>query len=194
MNQKILFLSIIGISLTVNGCAPVIIGGAAAVGGSMVQEKGVSGTITDSQISTKIKVALYQVNPDLYHHVNVSVQNAEVMLTGNVMTNEMHLEAVKIAWETKGVKRVIDNIGVAKEASLGLYATDTWVTTQIKTKLLFDSHIQSVNYSIKTVEGIVYVMGVAQDKAELDKVLEIARNIANVKKVVSYVRMLDAKP
>lgn len=193
MKKKCFIIGIASLSLTLSSCAPAIIGGAAAVGGSLVQEKGVSGNITDSQISTKIKVALYQSDPDLYHHVNVSVQNGEVMLTGNVETNEMHLEAVKISWDTKGVKRVIDNMTVAKNATLGLYAQDTWITTQVKTQLLFDQNIQSVNYSIKTVEGNVYLMGLAQDQAELDRVVEVTRHTQGVKKVISYVRLLDER-
>jgi len=194
MKKNYLILGIISLSLSLSACAPAIIGGAAAVGGSIVQEKGVSGSITDSQISTKIKLTLYKSDPDLYHHVNVNVQNGEVMLTGNVPTNEMHLEAIKISWDTKGVKRVIDNMTIAKNATLGLYAKDTWITTQIKAQLLFHQDIQSVNYSIKTVEGNAYLMGLAQNQAELDQVTDIARHTQGVQKVISYVRLLDERP
>lgn len=189
----LILMSTLSAALSLSACAPAIIGGAAAVGTSIVQEKGVSGNITDSQIATKIKVALYQEDPDLYHHVNVTVQNKEVLLTGNVDTNEMHLQAVKISWDTKDVKRVIDNMTVAKEASFGLYAQDTWLTTQIKTQLLFEENIQSVNYSIKTVEGIVYLMGIAQNQAELDEVTNVIRHIEGIKKVISYVRLRDER-
>lgn len=189
----LILMSALSAALSLSACAPAIIGGAAAVGSSIVQEKGVSGNITDSQIATKIKVALYQEDPNLYHHVNVTVQNKEVLLTGNVDTNEMHLQVIKISWDTKGVKRVIDNMTVAKEASLGLYAKDTWLTTQIKTQLLFHQNIQSVNYSIKTVEGIVYIMGIAQNQAELNEVTEAVRHIDGVKKVISYVHSRDER-
>ena len=66
-------------------------------------------------------------------------------------------------------------------------------TTQIKTKLLFNGDVQSVNYSIKTVEAVVYVMGIAQSQSELNLVLETARHVPNVQKVVSYVKMLDTR-
>ncbi|WP_032112888.1 BON domain-containing protein [Candidatus Paracaedibacter symbiosus] len=193
MKKTQLIASLAGLSLILSGCAPAIIGGAAAVGGSIVQEKGVSGNITDSQIATKIKVALYQNDPDLYHHVNVTVQNGEVLLTGNVATNEMHIQAVKISWDTKGVKRVIDNMTVAKQVSASLYAKDTWITTQIKTQLLFEQNIQSMNYSIKTVSGNVYLMGIAQNQAELEEALDIIRHVDGVKKVISYVRLKDSR-
>ncbi|WP_010300046.1 BON domain-containing protein [Candidatus Odyssella thessalonicensis] len=174
------------------GCAPAIIGGGAAVvGGAMVKEKGISGSLSDTQISTKISIALYQKDPELHARVNVNVQNGEVMLTGAVLTNEMHLDAVRIAWETPGVRRVIDNIAISEGASVGVYAKDTWITTQLKSKLLFDKNVQSINYSIKTVSGNVYLMGIAQDHAELSTVINYARNIDGVKKVTSYVRLKD---
>ena len=79
-----------------SGCAPALIGGATVVGGAITKEKGLSGTVEDSRISTQIKLALYQKDPDLHAHVNITVQNSEVMLTGSVPTNEQHLDAVKI--------------------------------------------------------------------------------------------------
>lgn len=188
MNKKSLY--IIALTALISGCAPVIVGGGAAmVGGAVVKEKGVSGSLTDAQIATKIRVALYQKDPDLHHNVNVTVQNSEVMLTGAVPKNEDHLDAVRIAWDVKGVKRVIDNIGVSEGASVGLYAKDAWITTQLKSQLLFDKDIQSVNYSIKTVSGNVYLMGIAQDQTELDRVTDYARHVSGVNKVISYVKM-----
>src|SRR5690606_5857668 len=62
--------------------------------------------------------------------------------------------------------------------------------TKLRTALTFDSEVQSVNYSIDTVEGIVYLLGVAQNQAELNRVTEVARTISDVKQVVSYVRIL----
>ncbi|MBW8309655.1 MAG: BON domain-containing protein [Candidatus Paracaedibacteraceae bacterium] len=190
MKKTMIPLSLI--SFMLGGCAPAIIGGGAAVvGGALVKEKGVAGSLSDTQIATKVSVGLYQKDPDLHARVNVIVQNGEVMLTGAVPTNEMHLEAVRIAWEVKGVKRVIDNIATSEGASVGVYAKDSWITAQIKSQLLFEKNIQSINYSIKTVSGNVYVMGIAQDQQELSTVLDYARHIDGVKKVTSYVHLKE---
>ena len=178
-------------ALVLTACAPAVIGGGAAIGVAATKEKGMSGAWSDTKISSAIEVGLYQKDPDLHRLVSVEVQNGEVLLTGALPTQEMHLDAVKIAWETKGVKRVIDKIGTSEGATLGTYATDTWITTQVKSSMMFDGDIQSRNYTIKTVSGQVYLMGVAQDQQELDKVIELARNTSNVTKVVSYVRLKD---
>lgn len=190
--QKALLLTgIVTCSIVLSGCVPAVVGGGAAVGVAAAKEKGVTGAWNDTRISSAIKLKLYQKDPDLHRVVDVNVQNGEVMLTGAVPNEEMHLDAVKIAWDVQGVKRVIDNIGRSEGASIGTYAQDTWITTQLKSTLMFDGDIQSRNYSLKTVSGQVYIMGIAQNQAELDKVVDHARNTSGVSKVVSYVRMKD---
>lgn len=174
------------------GCVPAVVGGGAAtMGVAATKEKGVAGAWNDTKISSAIKLGLYQKDPDLHRLVDVNVQNGEVLLTGAAPNEEMHLDAVKIAWDCQGVKRVIDNIGRSEGASIGTYTKDTWITTQLKSSLMFDGDIQSRNYSIKTVSGQVYLMGIAQDQEELDKVINHASNTSGVEKVVSYVRMKD---
>lgn len=191
VQKTFLIMGIMTSTAFLSGCVPAVVGGGAAVGAAAVKEKGVTGAWSDTKISTAIKLALYKRDPDLHRLVDVNVQNGEVMLTGAVPKEEMHLDAVKIAWEPHGVKRVIDNIGRSEGASIGTYTQDTWITTQLKSTLMFDGDIQSRNYSIKTVSGQVYIMGIAQDQAELDKVVNHARNTSGVTKVVSYVRMKD---
>ena len=51
--------------------------------------------------------------------------------------------------------------------------------------------VLSINYSIETVNGTVYLLGIAQDDAELVRVIEHARGIENVKRVVSHVVVKD---
>lgn len=188
--QKALLLTgIVGCSIGLSACVPAVVGGGAAVGVAATKEKGVAGAWSDTKISAAIKLGLYQKDPDLHRLVDVNVQSGEVLLTGALPTEEMHLDAVKIAWEPQGVVRVIDNIGKSEGATLGTYTADTWITTQLKSKLMLDGDIQSRNYSIKTVSGQVYVMGIAQDQAELDKVVEHGRNTSGVTQVVSYVRV-----
>jgi osmotically-inducible protein OsmY len=191
MNKKILTATCVLAGVGLSSCAPAVIGGGASIGFAATKEKGFSGAISDTKISSTIKLALYQKDPDLHRLVSVNVQNGEVMLTGALPSEQMHLDAVKIAWEPKGVVRVIDNIGKSEGATFGTYANDTWITTQLKSTLMFDGDIQSRNYSIKTVSSQVYLMGIAQDQKELDKVINHARNTSDVKKVVSYVRLKD---
>ena len=86
---------------------------------------------------------------------------------------------------------MINEIEVTDEGGIGAYARDTAIVTELRSKLLFGKDIQSVNYSIESVNGVVYILGVAQDQAELDKAIDIARNVRYVRRVVSHVLMKD---
>jgi osmotically-inducible protein OsmY len=179
-------------TLLLSGClAPLVVGGGAAVGTLAVREKGVTGTASDSQISVVVKAKLYGFHPDLHARVNVNVEGGEVLLTGTVQNPEWPVEAERLAWQASGVKTVLNNIQVtdSDELGVGIYAKDSWITTQLKSKLLFGDDIRSLNYSIKTVGGAVYVMGIAQDQAELDRVLEIASKTSYVTRVVNYTKI-----
>ena len=71
---------------------------------------------------------------------------------------------------------------------------DTWISSQIRSNLVFTSQVRSVNYTIDTVNGSVYLIGSARTQAELDRVTEAARNVPNVKRVVSYVEIRPGAP
>ncbi|MCH9753323.1 MAG: BON domain-containing protein, partial [Alphaproteobacteria bacterium] len=127
------------------------------------------------------------------------VSEGRVLLTGFVDHSEDILKILKVVWEQDGVKEVINEIKVKNkenDPNVFDYAKDSWTTSQIKTKLIFASGIRSANYSIETINSVVYIFGIAADEAELEKVKEIASNASSVKKVMSYARvrkMLDSR-
>lgn len=187
---------IIGLSavLSLTACLPVMVGGGgASVVTAAAKEKGIGGAWTDSQISNSLKTKIYQYDRDAHRRVGVNVQNGEILLTGSLPSQEMIDKVEEMAWKINGVRKVINDIGVNSDDSLGIgeATSDGMITTKIKSALLFDGDIKSINYSIKTVGGVVHVMGIAQNQTELDKVLNTARNTSGAKKVVSYVKMKE---
>jgi osmotically-inducible protein OsmY len=175
-----------------SACTPVGLaaGAGATVGIASAQEGGVSQAGTDLRIKTEINDLWFRSNVDMFRKLNITVDQGRVLLTGVVQNPEHRVEAVRLAWQPKGVKQVINEIRVADGDGIPGYVRDTWITTQLRTKMTIDRDIQSINYSIDTVQGIVYLMGVARSREELNDVTEHARSIANVRQVVSYVKML----
>ncbi|MDP7392270.1 MAG: phospholipid-binding domain-containing protein, partial [Alphaproteobacteria bacterium] len=45
---------------------------------------------------------------------------------------------------------------------------------------------KAINYSIDTVNGHVFIMGIAQEQKELDRVLDHARDVSYVRRVTSH--------
>ncbi|MEN8236366.1 MAG: BON domain-containing protein [Pseudomonadota bacterium] len=192
-NVALLGLLTIG-SGFLQGCAPVaVFGGASTVGMSATEERGLRGVIDDAAIKAEVNALWFDFDPVLSESVELSVREGRVLLTGAVDTPQRQIDAVRLVWKVEGVKEVIDEMLVGDGAGIGGYVGDTWVTTKLKAELLFEPEVRSSNYNIKTYAGKVYLIGIAQDQQELDRVLEIASRVDGVKEVVNYMRLLEEK-
>lgn len=179
-----------GLLLVTSGCAPVVVGAAAtAAGTAATQEGGFSGAVTDAGIHAEINHLWFQHDIEMQRRLDMTVTGGRVLLTGRATTPEMRLDAVRLAWQARGVTEVINEIEIGDGGGIGDAATDTWIATQLRSRLLLDRDVASRNYSIDAVNGVVYLMGSARDQAELDRVIGHARALSNVKRVVSYVRV-----
>lgn len=174
-----------------SGCAETVIGVGATGAVAASQERGLGGAVGDTQIRTAINFLWLEHDKDMFHQLNLNVHESRVMITGVVARQDLRDEAVKRAWRAKGVKEVIDEIIIDPKGTSGTFARDSWIAAQFKTKLLFDKNIFSINYSVETVRGQIYVLGIAQDAGERDLVLNNARSIEYVRRVVSYVLLKD---
>jgi len=115
-----------------------------------------------------------------------------VLLSGNVQKPEHRVEAARLTWEVPGVREVYNEIEVRDESDLIDSARDKWIVLRLRGDLLLDNQVSAVNYSIESVNQVVYLIGIAQDEAELDRVLRYAKDVPFVRGIVNYVRLADA--
>lgn len=184
-------LSAFAVATLVVACSPVemVVGAGAATGVAASQERGIVVSAKDTAISFQIQELWFRTNYEMFGKLSTSVSEGRALLTGKVQDPEMRVEAVKLAWQVEGVAEVINEIEVVNTTSLADSARDFWITTQLRGHLTFDKNVRSINYSIDTVNGTVFLMGIARSQAELDRVTNHARNLAYVRRVVSYVRV-----
>jgi len=177
-------------SLIVQGCEPtVILGTSAAVVTTAVEQRKFDDVVGDTGIKTAIKCKMAQYDPVLIKDLTVTVREGKVLITGHVKTPKIKMHAIKLAWEAKGVRSVMDEIIVGHSKGFKQYAADTWITTQIKSKLLIKEDVQTVNYSFQTIDGVVYIMGIARSLEEIKLVLKAVRETEGVNEVVNYTRI-----
>ncbi len=192
--SKIVILS--ASALTLSSCVALAVGGAGLAGYTLVQERSVGAAIDDVAIEAEVNALLLrEENKHLFSHVDVDSVEGRVLLTGTVPSRQAKIDVYKLAWQPDPVKEVINELNVSSENEFSAkkYASDAWISTQIESKLLFAKDIASVNYSVETIDGVVYLMGVARDKEELQKVAETASTISGVKRVVSHTRIKGKK-
>jgi osmotically-inducible protein OsmY len=173
------------------GCVAAAVGAGATAGVAASQERGLKGATSDTGIRAEINHYWLQKDEKLFLNCNLQIHEGRVLVTGAVKDADTRAEAIQLAWKAKGVREVINEIEVTNEGGVGAYARDTAIVTELRSRLLFAKDIDSVNYSIESVNGVVYMLGVAQSQAELDKALNIARNVNYVRRVVSHVLLKD---
>lgn len=188
ISQSPLRWALLGLAaFALGGCVEAAIGAGATTAVAASSEKGIGGTIEDTKIRATINSLWMDYNIDVWRQLGLDVSEGRVLLTGKVDKPEDRVEAVRLSWRAEGVKEVINEIKVSGEGDLGNYARDAWISTQLRTNLLLDKQVLSVNYSVDTVDQVVYLMGIARNQKELDVVINYARSLAYVKQVVNYV-------
>lgn len=179
--------ALLGASL--QGCVRAVIGAGATVGTAAMEERGIAGVTDDAALRIRLNGLFSGKDERLWRKVGLQVYMGRVLLTGAVETEDMRAEAVRLAWSAEGVKEVINEMQIAQSGGATGFARDTWIATQLKSALLFDKDVSSINYSVESVGGTVYLIGLAQDRAELNRVMNHARGMSYVKKVVNYVQI-----
>lgn len=181
----------LALGLALQGCVGVAVGGAATVGSAAMQDRGLRGAVTDNAIAIEITHLWLQKSEKLFGAVQTQIYEGRVLVSGAVTDPDMRAEAIRLAWQAKGVREIINEIEITDEGGLKAYAKDTWAASELRSRLLFARGVNSANYSVEVVNGTVYLLGVFADAGEHDRVLGIARSQSNVRRVVSHVIARD---
>jgi osmotically-inducible protein OsmY len=190
MMSRIFIIPVLFCSLLLlSACAGVIAGGAAAVGVAAVKEGGLKTSASDLRIQAEINDFWLRHDIDIFTKLDLTVNQGRVLITGIVQNPEHRVDAVRLAWKVDGVKQVINEIKIANSTGFTGYLSDSWISAQIRTAIVINKDVQNLNYTIDTVDGVVYLMGVAQSREELNRVVETSRTTNGVKRVVSYVKI-----
>ncbi len=187
--------ALMAMALANSGCALMFAGAAAGAGASagvaVSQERTVGNAVDDTTISVMVSDQFFQKDPQLTRTIGVDVVEGRVLLTGTVAKSEDRVEATRLTWQVAGVKEVINEVQVSEEFGIVGFSKDTWITTQLRSQLLQSGAVSSVNYNVETVNGVVYLFGIAGSQQELERVTTLARTIAGVRRVVSHVMRKD---
>jgi osmotically-inducible protein OsmY len=176
-----------------SGCVVVAAGGGAVAGYAVLAEDlSPEQQMRDYGVKAEVQAAWGNFNQELAHRLDATVFDGQVLITGRVPDRRWREEAVRRAHDVGGVRRVIDQMETGPDTHFIDSAKDTWITTQLRGELVADVDVKSINYSIKTADRVVYILGVARSQVELDKVIGHARTIAGVRRVTPFVQAINA--
>jgi osmotically-inducible protein OsmY len=186
--RNLAVLSTLALAPFLSGCVWVAATGAVAGVSAARQERTIGNAVDDVRIDKTLQARLPR---DLFWRVSSTVIEGRVLLAGRVESPESRLEATRIAWSVDGVRKVDNDIEVTDRSGWLDAPSDLIMQTQLATVLLADKAIKDVNYTTDVVHGVVYLMGVAQNKAEVDRVVAHAEKISGAKRVENYVVLKD---
>lgn len=181
---RLLKLLLLAVSLTIalNGCVPVIAGGAAA-GGLAAADRRTSGAYVDDEgIEWK---ALTEIEKQLRNkvHVNVTSFNRNVLLTGEALDEETKKQAESITKEISNVRNVTNELQVGLASAVTDRSRDSYLTSLVKGRMYKENRFPPNYVKVVTEDSVVYLMGMVT-RAEADDAVDIARSIDGVEKVV----------
>tara|TARA_B100001996_G_scaffold325518_1_gene271464 strand:+ start:378 stop:980 length:603 start_codon:yes stop_codon:yes gene_type:complete len=188
--QNILFIFLFFILLT--SCVGTASQGVFGTGVSVALDPRSLGTQIDDSIMQKNLAARLTLKEKKYLlSLKIKVIDGRIFITGKVDDPEEKLQITKLAWETKGVRSVKNDIRVKEEFNFKQSAKDLLITSQLRSALIFNKEIKAINYQIDTYKKKIYVYGIANSKEERKAVISEAKSILDVKDVVSSILLVE---
>jgi hyperosmotically inducible protein len=173
----------------VTGCAAVLIGGAAAGGYAVATDERQSGRMMDdSTITTRINKAMIKDDLVKAHHIDVDTVDGHVTLSGLAKTDAELRRAVQIAKQEDGVKSVRNNLQVG-EKTWGQSFNDKWMVSKIKSKLIAEPEIRSLNIDVDVHKGVVTLTGIVGNKYQKKRAIEVAKATEGTRRVVDNLKV-----
>ena len=170
--------------LYLTACAPPVVM-------DPLDERSIGEVESDLKIRVMLNRVFFKQDIRLYQAVSFAVIEGRVLLTGIVPTADDADRAHRLARRVPRVREVINEIRVADEGNVVDHARNASISTQVSATLSADADVVSNNYRVEAVDGTLYLIGIAQDEAELERVMERARSAEGVIDVVSHVIMKD---
>lgn len=140
---------------------------------------------SDGEIDDDIQVRWMRDDPAIAANITRTIYQGRVMLTGHAPSQAVADAAVADAWRAAGVREVINEIkvGPAQPSS----SSDGWILTKLNTQIALDPDIAGSHFKLQCVDGVVYALGIADSPEERNRVLNDARTIDGVRRVVDNI-------
>ncbi len=169
------------ISCLLQGCITTV---ATSGAQAAYQHKSIQDTLQNQYITTQVDREIHW-KTDKYQtsRVAVSTFNNIVILTGQVPSQKLHDDLVRIAKQVPDVSEVYNLTTVNSPASTLTQLSDSWITTKIKTQLIAANEIDPDQIKVITENGTVILIGtVYPDQADI--ATDIARSTDGAQHVI----------
>ena len=190
MKNRIILISLIFLIFT--GCVGISSKGIFGTGVSVALDPRSLGTqIDDSVMQKNLAARLILREKNYLISINTKVLDGRIFLTGKVDDPEEKLQITKLAWETKGVRSVKNDIKLKEDFNFQQSAKDLLITSQLRAALIFNKKINSTNYQIDTYKKKIFIYGISLTMEEKKIVISEAKEILDVEDVIASIVLVE---
>lgn len=176
----------------ITACGPVIVAGVSH-GSTKLSEDGrtFGSMVDDSSIVVKIDQLIKEDEKiSDKNNINITSINGLVLLTGEVADMETRDFVLSKTRSVNGVKRTVNEMKVDLPSSVASRSNDSWLTSKVKTRLIYDKRIDSTRVKVVTENKSVYLLGLVT-QAEAEYATEATRSVSGVQRVVILFEYTD---
>ena len=183
---------IILIFLIFTGCVGISSKGIFGTGVSVALDPRSLGTqIDDSVMQKNLATRLALRDKKYLLSVNTKVLDGRIFITGKINNPEEKLQITKLAWETKGVRSVKNDIKLKEDFNFQQSAKDLLITSQLRTALIFNKKIKATNYQIDTYKKKIFIYGISLTEEERKEVINEAKEVMDAKDVIASIILVE---
>tara|TARA_Y100000780_G_scaffold195756_1_gene185464 strand:+ start:301 stop:915 length:615 start_codon:yes stop_codon:yes gene_type:complete len=185
-------LIILSVLIILSSCVGSSTSGVFGSGVSIALDPRTLGTqIDDSIMQKNLQARLTLLEKKYFIKLSVKVLDGRIFLGGKVDEPEEKLRITKMAWETKGVRSVKNNIKIKQEFSFKNTAIDVLITAQLRTALILNKNVKAANFNIDTVNKKTYIFGIAYTEDEKKEIIQEAKQIVDLKELVTSILLVS---
>jgi len=168
---------------TLAGCAAPLILGGAAMGSMVAVDRRTTGTqVEDEGIELRATNQIFGDYGDKVH-INVTSFNRQVLLTGEVPTQEVRDAVAQKVAKVANVRSIVNELAVMPSTPLTQRSNDTFITGKMRASLVDAKDLTGSAFKVVTERGDIYLMGIVSQR-EAKRATAIARGVSGVRKVV----------
>ena len=170
------------------GCFPIVAAGVTTGVLATVDRRSVGTQTEDESIEWKAGSRVGDKLKDR-GHFNFTSYNRKVLISGEVVSEEVKSEVERIVASIPNVQGVHNELVVGPSSSLSNRSNDAFITSKVKSRSIDAGKFNPLHIKVVTEAGTVFLLGMVT-QAEADAAINVARTTAGVRKVVPLMEII----
>lgn len=181
-NTRNKLLTLLVLTLGLSACAPVMVGG--MVGGAMVaSDRRTTGIQMEDEGIEQRSASARRENFGDKEHVNFTSYNRQVLMTGEVSSNQVRQQVEQLISRVENVRSVVNELAIGPASSIGDRASDVVLVAKVKAAMVDSEDVFANVFKVVADRGTVYLMGRVTQR-EAQRATYVVRGVSGVKRVV----------